>query len=87
MVYECILCNTLWSFDDNPDFDNISSGYCAKCIRTEFKNKIHNWQLRDSGFDCFGTAYDYCDQSECMFRHACIETNIHEWEQFILQPL
>jgi len=29
-------------------------------------------QLAEGNFDCFGTAEDYCDQLNCLFRMDCL---------------
>ena len=29
-------------------------------------------QLAEENFDCFGTAVDYCDQVDCLFRRDCL---------------
>lgn len=44
-------------------------------IKTEKKNKvelIREIQRAEGNFDCFGTAGDYCDQTECLFRELCL---------------
>lgn len=33
---------------------------------------IRRIQRAEGNFDCFGTAGDYCDQSECCFREDCL---------------
>ena len=38
------------------------------------KNKVElikEIQREQGNFDCFGTAKDYCDQLECLFRASC----------------
>ena len=32
---------------------------------------IKEIQREQGNFDCFGTAKDYCDQLECLFRASC----------------
>ena len=32
---------------------------------------IKEIQREQGNFDCFGTANDYCDQLECLFRGSC----------------
>lgn len=34
---------------------------------------IHEIQLAEGNFDCFGTAGDYCDQFSCCFRSLCLK--------------
>jgi hypothetical protein len=29
-------------------------------------------QLAEGNFNCFGTAVDYCDQEDCLFRGDCL---------------
>ena len=33
---------------------------------------IREIQKKEGNFPCFGTATDYCDQSDCCFREDCI---------------
>ena len=33
---------------------------------------IKSMQIAEGNFDCFGTAIDYCDQLDCLFRYDCI---------------
>jgi hypothetical protein len=30
-------------------------------------------QLAEGNFDCFGTALNYCDQANCLFRKDCLK--------------
>ena len=34
---------------------------------------IREIQRKEGHFDCYGTAKDYCDQSECLFLSSCFE--------------
>lgn len=33
---------------------------------------IKEIQTKQGNFDCYGTAADYCDQLECLFREPCL---------------
>lgn len=33
---------------------------------------IKEIQTKQGNFDCYGTATDYCDQLECLFREPCL---------------
>lgn len=33
---------------------------------------IKEIQRKEGNFDCFGTAGDYCDRQDCLFRSACL---------------
>ncbi len=33
---------------------------------------IKEIQRKQGNFDCFGTATNYCDQLECLFRSSCL---------------
>ncbi|MBW1979658.1 MAG: Rho termination factor N-terminal domain-containing protein [Deltaproteobacteria bacterium] len=33
---------------------------------------IKSIQKAEGNFDCFGTAVDFCDQDNCLFREDCI---------------
>lgn len=35
---------------------------------------IQEIQKAEGNFPCFGTATDYCDQTDCMFREDCLGT-------------
>lgn len=44
-------------------------------IKSLGKNKadlIKQIQRKQGNFDCFGSAVDYCDQSNCLFRSSCL---------------
>jgi len=44
-------------------------------INSSKKNKtelIRQIQREQGNFDCFGSATDYCDQFDCLFRSACL---------------
>lgn len=44
-------------------------------IKIGHQNKadlIREIQRAEGNFDCFGTAGDYCDQLECLFRNMCL---------------
>ncbi|MBW2989074.1 SAP domain-containing protein [Candidatus Woesearchaeota archaeon] len=34
---------------------------------------IKEIQRKEGNFDCFGTAYDYCDQLNCSWRSDCLK--------------
>ncbi|HYA42584.1 MAG TPA: hypothetical protein VEF34_14860 [Syntrophobacteraceae bacterium] len=36
---------------------------------------IKEIQRKEGNFDCFGSALDYCDQLECLFRALCLSEN------------
>jgi hypothetical protein len=35
---------------------------------------VREIQRAEGNFDCFGTAEGYCDQTDCLFRSVCFET-------------
>jgi len=44
-------------------------------IKSIGKNKadlIKQIQRKQGNFDCFGSAVDYCDQFDCLFRTSCL---------------
>ena len=43
-----------------------------KFVREEQIELIKEIQSKQGNFDCFGTAMDYCDQLECLFREPCL---------------
>jgi hypothetical protein len=36
---------------------------------------IKEIQRKEGNFDCFGSAGDYCDQLQCVFRTSCLPEN------------
>jgi hypothetical protein len=36
------------------------------------KDLVKAIQRKEGNFDCFGTAVNYCDQSVCCWREACL---------------
>ena len=41
-------------------------------IRKTYPELIREIQRSEGNFDCFGSAQDYCDQPECLFRDICL---------------
>ena len=44
-------------------------------IKSSGKNKaelIRQIQRKQGNFDCFGSAEDFCDQDNCLFRSSCL---------------
>ncbi|MGA2228278.1 MAG: SAP domain-containing protein [Syntrophobacteraceae bacterium] len=44
-------------------------------INPSEKNKVElikEIQRKQGNFDCFGSAEDYCDQHNCLFRASCL---------------
>lgn len=80
--YRCIYCSVQWGVEACED---ISDGVCPVCTRSKLKHKIHNWQRREGSWDCFSSAIDYCSE-ECMFKWACLEKNLKEWEKYVIKP-
>jgi len=49
----------------------------AKCLGLNSFGKskaelIKEIQRKQGNFDCFGSAINYCDQLECLFRASCL---------------
>jgi hypothetical protein len=45
-------------------------------IKTFGKSKaalIKEIQRKEGNFDCFGSAADYCDRHDCLFRSSCLQ--------------
>jgi len=36
---------------------------------------IREIQIAEGNFNCYGTAFEYCDQSKCCFRSICLNGN------------
>ena len=38
-------------------------------------NLIREIQIAEGNFDCYGKAFEYCDQLRCCFRSTCLNGN------------
>lgn len=72
MVYKCINCGNEWG-EGTPETEGFSHGLCTKCVKDRLSVKYHKEQLNFSGFACFGTADNYCDQYNCKYSELCLE--------------
>lgn len=42
-------------------------------LRKTSAELIREIQQAEGNFDCFGSAWDYCDQKTCLFRDNCLQ--------------
>ncbi len=71
MKYQCIRCLVTWGEGD-PEQDGYSHGLCSLCLRDALTPIYRKRQLSEGNFDCFGKAFDYCDQCLCKYREVCL---------------
>jgi hypothetical protein len=54
------------------DIRTIGKKYGINSFGKSKEELIREIQRAEGNFDCFGTAQDYCDQMECLFRTLCL---------------
>ena len=54
------------------DLQKIASGLGVEARGLKKAELIRAIQKAEGNFDCFGTANDYCDQLNCLFRRECL---------------
>jgi hypothetical protein len=86
LKYKCLMCGIEWG-DPEATEGEVSHGYCPRCIRASYQDKIHTAQLRSGYSDCFNRGYSDCSENSCCFRFACQEESIAYWEQAVIAPL
>jgi hypothetical protein len=71
---KCMKCGKEWEKESSVSWgpDDFTSSLCLPCFREVISPIIHKKQLREGNFDCFGKAADYCDQSQCKYKHWCL---------------
>lgn len=45
-------------------------------VKTKKLDLIRAIQTKEGNFPCFGTASEYCDQINCIFREDCLSQNV-----------
>ncbi|GEM_PF-1223673 len=80
MKFKCLLWGVEWCDRQATDFD-ISHGYCPRCIRKCYTQRIHEAQVRAGYYDCFNRGYDDYREDHCCFRAACPDDLIGEWKK------
>lgn len=84
LKYKCLMCGIEWG-DPLATEADISHGYCPKCIRDCYTDKIHRSQRQAGYSDCFNRGHDNCTEEECCFRAACQEDLIRDWKKEIIE--
>jgi len=59
----------------------IAKSLGLNCFGKTKAELIKEIQRKEGNFDCFGSALDYCDQFECLFRASCLSENQHGEEK------
>ena len=54
------------------ELQKIASGLGVESRGLKKAELIRAIQNAEGNFDCFGTANDYCDQLNCLFRRECL---------------
>jgi hypothetical protein len=84
LKYKCLLCGVEWGDPTASELD-VSHGYCPKCIRSRYTEKIHQAQLKAGYSDCFNRGYNNCTEGKCSFRAACQENLVADWNDKVIQ--
>jgi hypothetical protein len=71
-VYLCIKCRRTWEVNNGDTDATPSGGLCKPCLRTILLPTYRKRQSKEGNFDCFGKAFDYCDQLNCKYRELCL---------------
>lgn len=79
-TYECLECGVRWGSTD-VDEEEISHGFCRRCLRELMKKHVWNNQMRQGFNQCYAQGYDDCQQYECSHRDNCLEYIIQQWEK------
>ena len=77
--YSCISCGAGWG--PSSDENNVSHGFCRKCLREKQKELVWKRQQREGFQKCYARGYEDCDERKCAFWSSCLNKNIQEWEQ------
>jgi hypothetical protein len=77
--YSCLSCKASWG--PVSDEDNISHGFCPRCLRERQKELVWRRQHREYVSDCYARGYDDCTEVKCAFWSSCLDKNIQKWEE------
>jgi hypothetical protein len=80
LKYQCIHCGVQWGNLTAGD-DNISHGFCRKCLREKQKELVWRRQHREYVSDCYARGYEDCTETVCAFWSSCLDKNIREWAE------
>lgn len=83
LKYKCLLCGIEWGNPQATELD-ISHGYCPKCIRERFTDRIHRAQKKEGYSDCFNRGYNDCSEVRCSFRAACQDASVTRWRRKVI---
>ena len=87
---QCIKCHKVWEKESEIPWgpEDFSSSLCNDCFVIAASPVIHKKQKNEGNFDCFGSAQDYCDQSECKYRKWCLHLEEEiETQNLVSQPI
>ena len=79
LKYQCLKCHVCWG-DLTAGEDNVSHGFCKRCLREMMKEKIWKRQKKEGFQDCYARGYEDCSENGCAFYGSCLEQVIKEWE-------
>jgi hypothetical protein len=80
LKYKCLKCQKEWG-DLNAGDDNISHGFCRRCLRELQKDTVRRRQRNEGYSPCYAKGYEDCSEECCAFWSNCLEENIKEWER------
>jgi hypothetical protein len=83
LKHKCLLCGIEWG-DPQATESDISHGYCPKCIRKKYADRIHRSQLQQGYSDCFDRGYNDCTEDRCWFRAACQDASVKRWKDDVI---
>ncbi len=83
LKYKCLICGIEWGDRRATDAD-ISHGYCPKCIRGRYTDRIHKAQLKEGYSDCFNRGHNDCSEAFCCFRAACQDASLTKWKKEVI---
>ena len=73
MQYQCVKCKKTWGSGILESENDYSHGLCLHCLKEALLFIYRKRQAKEGNWDCFGTAYKYCDQCGCLYRQICLE--------------
>lgn len=75
---KCIVCSVEWGSSDISE-DDITGALCPECTRSNYTERIRDYQIRNGHSDCFARGYEDCEEFDCIHRYACLAALIAGW--------
>lgn len=80
LKYECLNCGSQWGNQEAND-ENISHGFCKRCLRDLMKKHVWNRQQKEGFSQCYAKGYNDCTEHVCAFFESCSDYVVQEWEK------